>query len=619
MSAAIEDYGIIGDCETAALVGRNGSIDWLCWPRFDSDACFAALLGAPENGRWLLAPTSAIKKTSRRYRDHTLILETRFETADGAVTVIDFMPHRSGHSNLVRIVRGERGQVRMGMELTIRFDYGLSVPWISSIGKGLLHAVVGPHLIVINGGTELTCSEGKVKSDFTITRGETIPFVITHSPSHDPAPLPISPGAALAHTERFWLDWVTRCTYRGLAGDAVERSLIVLKALTYEPTGGIVAAPTTSLPEEIGGERNWDYRYCWLRDATFTLLAFMNAGFHSEAEAWRDWLLRAVAGEASQDQIMYGLAGERRLFEWEVSWLSGYENSKPVRVGNAAATQLQLDVYGEVADAMHQARKNVLSIPEQSAAIEREWISYLEQIWMQPDEGIWEVRGERQQFTHSKVMAWVAVDRAIKDFEGFKLAGPLDHWRGLRDKIHEHVCQHGFNASVGTFVQSYGSTALDASLLLIPLVGFLPASDPRVVATIEAIERKLVVEGFVMRYDLEKSDDGVAGDEATFLLCSFWLVDCLTMLGRRGDAQHLFDRLLNVRNDLGLLAEEYDPISGRQLGNFPQAFSHIGLVNSAVNLSRAVGPVSQRTDTEPGDRRCDPNVREAEWHEECSD
>lgn len=599
MSAAIEDYGIIGDCESAALVARNGSIDWLCWPRFDSDACFAALLGTPENGRWLLAPASTVRNTTRKYRDRTLILETRFDTKDGTVTVIDFMPPRSGHSDLVRMVRGESGKVRMTMELTIRFDYGMSVPWISSIGEGLLHAIVGPHLIVANGGVPLTHSDGKITAEFTVNPGETVPFVIMHSPSHHPAPLPISPGAALAQTERFWLDWVAHCTFGGIAADAVERSLIVLKALTYAPTGGIVAAPTTSLPEEIGGGRNWDYRYCWLRDATFTLLAFMNAGFHSEADAWRDWLLRAVAGKASQDQIMYGIAGERRLFEWEVSWLSGYENSKPVRVGNAAATQLQLDVYGEVADAMHQARKNALSIPEQSAAIERDWIAYLEKIWMQPDEGIWEVRGERQQFTHSKLMAWVAVDRAIKDFERFRLAGPLDHWRRLRDEIHAHVCQHGFNASVGTFVQSYGSTALDASLLLIPLVGFLPASDPRVVATIEAIERKLVVDGFVLRYDLQKSDDGVAGDEATFLFCSFWLVDCLTMLGRRDDAQHLFDRLLNVRNDLGLLAEEYDPVSGRQLGNFPQAFSHIGLVNSAVNLSRAVAPVSQRTDTEP--------------------
>jgi GH15 family glucan-1,4-alpha-glucosidase len=511
------------------------------------------------------------------------------------------MPPRSGHSDLVRIVRGESGQVRMAMELMIRFDYGLSIPWIHSVGEGLLHAIVGPHLIVVSGGTALTHSDGTVRADFTINRGQTVPFVIMHSPSHDSAPLPISAGAALAQTERFWLDWIAHCTYRGVAADAVERSLIVLKALTYAPTGGIVAAPTTSLPEEIGGERNWDYRYCWLRDATFTLLAFMNAGFQSEAAAWCDWLLRAVAGKASQDQIMYGIAGERRLPEWEVSWLSGYENSRPVRVGNAAATQLQLDVYGEVADAMHQARKSASSVPEQSAAIEREWISYLEQIWMHPDEGIWEVRGERQQFTHSKVMAWVAVDRAIKDFERFKLAGPIDHWRGLRKKIHEHVCQNGFNPAVGTFVQSYGSTALDASLLLIPLVGFLPASDPRVVATVEAIERKLVVDGFVLRYDLEKSDDGVQGDEATFLLCSFWLVDCLIMLGRRDAADHLFNRLLNVRNDLGLLAEEYDPIAGRQLGNFPQAFSHIGLVNSAVNLSRAIAPLSQRTDTEPSE------------------
>ena len=609
MGAAIEDYGIIGDCETVALVGRNGSIDWLCLPRFDSDACFAALLGTGKNGRWLLAPASAVKKTTRKYREHTLILETRFETAEGSVTVTDFMRPRSGLSmnvsngdaDVIRIVRGESGQVRMGMELTVRFDYGLSVPWISQMGEGLMHAIAGPHLVVINGGTALTHSDGTVKADFTITAGQTIPFGIVHNPSHLPAPLPVSASAALAETERFWHDWMAHCTYKGVAEDAVERSLVVLKALTYAPTGGIVAAPTTSLPEEIGGERNWDYRYCWLRDATFTLLAFMNAGFHSEADAWRDWLLRAVAGEASQDQIMYGIAGERRLLEWEVTWLPGYENSKPVRVGNAAATQLQLDVYGEVADAMHQSRKNGSSVPEQSAAIERDWISHLEKIWMKPDEGIWEIRGERRQFTHSKVMAWVAVDRAIKDFERFKLAAPLDHWRKLRAKIHEDVCQHGFNRSVGTFVQSYGSTALDASLLLIPLIGFLPASDPRVVATIEAIERKLVVDGFVLRYDLKKSDDGIAGDEATFLFCSFWLVDCLIMLGRRGDAEHLFNRLLNVRNDLGLLAEEYEPNLRRQLGNFPQAFSHIGLVNSAVNLSRAIAPLNQRTDTEPSE------------------
>src|SRR5581483_9230847 len=609
MSAAIEDYAIVGDCETVALVGRNGSIDWLCLPRSDSDACFAALLGKPENGRWLLAPTSAIKKTTRQYRDHTLILETRFETADGVVTVIDFMRPRSGNSSdlssgdadVIRIVRGESGQVRMGMELTIRFDYGLSVPWISPMGEGLLHAIAGPHLIIVNGGTKLTYSDGIVTADFAISAGQAVPFVIVHNPSHCPAPLPVSASAALAQTERFWHDWVAHCTYAGIAHDAVERSLIVLKSLTYAPTGGIVAAPTTSLPEEIGGERNWDYRYCWLRDATFTLLAFMNAGFHSEAEAWRDWLMRAVAGEASQDQIMYGIAGERRLLEWEVTWLSGYENSKPVRVGNAAATQLQLDVYGEVADAMHQSRKSASSVPERGAAIEREWIYHLEQIWMQPDEGIWEVRGKRQQCTHSKVMAWVAGDRAIKDFERFHLAGPLDQGRRLREKIHDDVCQRGFNRSLGSFVQSYGSSALDASLLLIPLVGFLPASDPRVVATIEAIERKLTVDGFVLRYDLEKSDDGITGDEATFLFCSFWLADCLIMIGRRDDARRLFERLLNVRNDLGLLAEEYDPVSGRQLGNFPQAFSHIGLVNSAVNLSRAIAPLSQRTDTEPSE------------------
>lgn len=599
MSTAIEDYGMVGDCESVALVSRAGSIDWLCWPRFDSDACFAALLGNPDNGRWLLAPASDVQKATRSYRPHTLILETRFETVEGAVTVIDFMPPRSGHSDLIRIVRGEQGRVDMRMELAIRFDYGLSVPWISAVGEGLLHAIGGPHLIVVTSTTGLTHTNGTVEAAFTVIPGQTVPFVLMHGDSHESAPLPVSASAALAETERYWRDWVRHCTYQGPAAEAVERSLIVLKALTYAPTGGIVAAPTTSLPEEIGGERNYDYRYCWLRDATFTLLAFMNAGFQSEAVAWRDWLLRAVAGKASQDQIMYGLAGERRLPEWEVTWLSGYEGSTPVRVGNAAATQLQLDVYGEVADALHQARKVGLSTPEHGVALERGWIEHLERIWMEPDEGIWEVRSGRKQFTHSKVMAWVAVDRAIKDFERFKLEGPLDRWRALRDEIHANVCQHGFNPTVGTFVQSYGSTALDASLLLIPLVGFLPANDPRVVATVEAIERRLVIDGFVLRYDLQDVDDGLAGHEGTFLLCTFWLVDCLIKLGRRGDAQRLFDRLVNVGNDLGLLAEEYDPIAGRLLGNFPQAFSHIGLVNSAVNLNCPVAPGNQRTDTEP--------------------
>jgi GH15 family glucan-1,4-alpha-glucosidase len=489
----------------------------------------------------------------------------------------------------------------MKMELALRCDYGLSIPWISAIGEGLLHAIVGPELFVINGDAAMTHADGTVEADFTVRTGEMLSFALVHAPSHAPAPLPVSASAALVQTEQFWLEWVSHCNYQGPAGDAVERSLIILKALTYAPTGGIVAAPTTSLPEEIGGERNYDYRYCWLRDATFTLLAFMNAGFRNEAAAWRDWLLRAVAGKASQDQIMYGIGGERRLPEWEVSWLPGYEGSKPVRVGNAAAVQLQLDVYGEVADALHQARKCGMRPPEQSAAIQRDWLKYLEQIWMEPDEGIWEVRGGRQQFTHSKVMAWVAVDRAIKDFERFKLAGPLDHWRALRDKIHDHVCRYGFNTNVGTFVQTFGSTALDASLLLIPLVGFLPASDPRVIRTVEAIERDLTVDGLVLRYDLAKSEDGFAGEEATFLLCSFWLVDCLIMLGRRHAAQRLFDRLLSVRNDLGLLAEEYDPHARRLLGNYPQAFSHIGLVNSAVNLSRATAPLNQRTDSEPRD------------------
>jgi GH15 family glucan-1,4-alpha-glucosidase len=599
MSPRIEDYGVIGDCETVALVGRNGSIDWLCWPRFDSDACFAALLGSPENGRWLIEPVSDIKSTSRSYRDHTLILETRFQTADGAVTIIDFMPPRSGQSHLIRTVRGESGQVRMRMELTIRFDYGVSVPWISAVGEGLLHAISGPHLVAISGGTALNYSDSRVTAEFTINRGVTLSFVITHNASHHPAALPVSASAALAQTERFWLDWVSHCTYRGPAFDAVERSLIVLKALTYASTGGIVAAPTTSLPEEIGGQRNWDYRYCWLRDATLALVAFINAGFHDEAVAWRDWLLRAVAGKGSQHQIMYGIAGERRLLEWEVSWLAGYENSKPVRVGNAAATQLQLDVYGAITEAVHHARMGGIGVSERGTAIQKQLMKYLEKVWMLPDEGIWEVRGGRQQFTHSKVMAWVAVDRTIKDFERLGLEGPIDDWRALRSKIHNDVCQHGFNSKVGSFVQSYGSTVLDASLLQIPLLGFLPASDPRVVATIEAIERRLVVDGFVRRYDTRESVDGVPGHEATFLLCSFWLVDCLIALGRHDDAQRLFNRLLSLRNDLGLLSEEYDPVSHRLLGNFPQAFSHLGLVNSALKLSEAIGPLSRRADAEP--------------------
>jgi GH15 family glucan-1,4-alpha-glucosidase len=597
MSTPIEDYGVIGDCETVALVGRDGSIDWLCWPRFDSDACFASLLGTPENGRWLLAPSAKVQRTSRKYRDHTLILETTFETADGTATVIDFMPPRDSHSDLVRIVRGDRGHIRMQMELTIRFDYGLSIPWITAVGERLLHAIAGPHRIVIYGGAALKHAHGTVTAEFTIGPGETLPFVIAFNQSHHPAALPVSSGAALAQTERFWLDWICQCTYRGIAFDAVERSLIILKALTYAQTGGIVAAPTTALPEELGGERNWDYRYCWLRDATLALVAFMNAGFRSEATAWRDWLLRAVAGEPSQHQIMYGIAGERRLLEWEVPWLSGYENSRPVRVGNAASTQLQLDVYGAVADAVHHARNWAIDPSKQGIAIQKEWMKYLEKIWMLPDEGIWEVRGGRQQFTHSKVMAWVAVDRSIKDFERLGIAAPLDEWRALRNKVHEDVCQNAFNSTVGSFVQSYGSATLDASLLQIPLLGFLPPSDARVTATVEAVERRLVRDGFVIRYDTDETNDGVAGHEGTFLLCSFWLVDCLALLGRCDDALRLFHRLLSLRNDLGLLAEEYDPVSHRLLGNFPQAFSHLGLVNSALNLSAATR-VSKRPDSD---------------------
>jgi GH15 family glucan-1,4-alpha-glucosidase len=596
MPLRIEDYALIGDCESAALVGRDGSIDWLCWPRFDSDACFAALLGDPSHGRWLLAPIAENVRISRRYRKNTLILETHFETDTGAVTLVDFMPLRDGWSNLVRIVVGERGTVRMCGELIIRFGYGATIPWVTRLpGRGL-RAISGPDMLVLDAPVSMHGEDFKTVGEFTVSAGDRLPFVLTYGPSHLDVPPPVDPEKAIARTEEFWTGWAGRCEPSGSWHDAVVRSLITLKALTFEPTGGIVAAPTTSLPEQIGGSRNWDYRFCWLRDATLTLLALMDAGYYDEATAWRDWLARAAAGSPSQMQIMYGIAGEHRLSEWEVPWLQGYEGAKPVRIGNAAYNQLQLDVYGEVMDALHQARRGGLQAGEHAWDLQRAVLAHVEKVWRQPDESIWEVRGPRQHFTYSKVMCWVAFDRMIKSAEEFALPGPLDRWKALREEIHRDVCAHGFDRDLGSFVRSYGSKEFDASLLLIPAVGFLPPDDARVRGTVEAIERSLMVDGFVLRYDTTRTDDGLPAGEGAFLACSFWLADAYVLLGRTDDARRLFERLLALRNDVGLLSEEYDPHARRLVGNFPQAFSHVSLVNTAANLVRAVKPAEQRAD-----------------------
>ncbi len=607
MTTRIEDYAIIGDCETAALVSRDGSIDWLCWPRFDSPACFAALLGNPDHGRWRLAPADANARATRRYRDDTLILETEFETADGSVVVVDFMPLRDGESNIVRTVVGKRGRVAMQTQIILRFDYGAIIPWVSRLDDGSLRAIAGPDMIVIRADAELRGEGFTTVGDFTVGEGERVSFVMTWGPSHLDPPTPVDPLDALEVTEQFWTRWAAQCTYRGQWREPVMRSLLTLKALTFRPTGGIVAAPTTSLPEQVGGVRNWDYRYCWLRDATLTLLALMDGGYFREAAAWRDWLLRAAAGSPDQVQIMYGLGGERRLREWEIPWLPGYENSKPVRIGNAAHEQLQLDVYGEVMDALHQAR--IGNIPESADAwaLEKALIKQLERIWQQPDQGIWETRGAPQHFTHSKVMAWVAIDRAVKSAEQFHLDGPVDHWRALRDRIHADVCEKAFNAELNSFVQAYGSKLVDAGVLLMPLVGFLPPTDPRVRGTVEAIEKRLLVDGFVLRYDSAATDDGLPEGEGAFLACSFWLADNYLLLGRQDDALRVFQRLLDLRNDVGLLSEEYDPALGRQVGNFPQAFSHIALLSTAFNLGHvrrqnAPRPIEQRGKDDDPDR-----------------
>jgi GH15 family glucan-1,4-alpha-glucosidase len=597
-SPRIEDYALIGDCETGALVSRDGSIDWLCWPRFDSGACFAALLGGPEHGRWWLGPAASeqVQHRTRRYRDDTLVLETEIETAGGVAVVIDFMPIDGPHSDIVRIVEGRRGQVALATELVLRFDYGSVVPWVSRLDDGRLRMIAGPDMIVLHADVPTHGENLRTVGDFTIGEGERRSFVLTWSPSHLPVPDSVTPLEALEKTECFWTTWAARCRYDGPWREPVLRSLLTLKALTFAPTGGIVAAPTTSLPEAIGGARNWDYRFCWLRDATLTLLAMMDAGYVEEASAWRDWLVRAAAGSPDQVQIMYGLAGERMLREWEVPWLPGYESSAPVRIGNAASAQLQLDVYGEVMDALFQARLAGLGESREAWSLQVALANHVCSIWREPDHGLWEVRGPPQHFTHSKVMSWVALDRAVRTVERFGLEGPVDEWRRVRQAIHDDVCTRGYDASLGSFVQAYGSSQLDASLLLLPLVGFLPADDPRVRGTIACVERRLVADGFVLRYDSAVTADGLPPGEGAFLACSFWLADCLALVGRHHDASALFERLLALRNDVGLLAEEYDPRLRRLTGNFPQAFSHVALVGSAFNLgaSSVAAPARQR-------------------------
>ena len=586
MPSRIEDYALIGDCETAALVGKDGSIDWLCWPRFDSSACFAALLGAPENGRWQIAPAGKIQKVQRQYRKSTLILETQFETGDGAATVVDFMPLRTDQSDIVRIVRGVRGKVPMKMLLSLRFDYGRSIPWVTRDDDGALRAIAGPNLAVLRTPVDLRGENMHTVAEFTVSEGESVPFVLSYTRSHGAPAEVVQAEEALQQTESFWREWACRCKYQGKYADAVERSLITLKALTHKRTGGVLAAVTTSLPEKIKGPRNWDYRFCWLRDASFTLSALMKAGHFDEAGAWQNWLLRAVAGSPDQVQVLYGLAAERDLPEREVSWLPGYEQSGPVRVGNAASEQLQLDVYGEIASVFHSALRSKL--PGTDPEVELQWalLEHLEKIWHDPDEGIWEVRGRRQHFVHSKVMSWVAFDRAIKSCETFGIEGPVDRWRTVRQEIHDEVCEKGFDAKNNTFVQDYESTNLDAALLIIPKSGFLPVTDPRVAGTIAAIEKNLLRNGFVLRYDSEKTEDGLPPGEGAFLPCSFWLADAYFLSGREKEARALFERLLTLQNDVGLLAEEYDPREQRLLGNFPQAFSHVGLVNTAFGLER---------------------------------
>lgn len=593
MPSRIEDYALIGDCESAALVSRKGSIDWLCFPRFDSPACFASLLGTAEHGRWLLTPAQKIRKVTRKYRENTLILETTFDTDSGTVTLIDFMPQRTALPDLVRIVRGERGKVPMKLDLIIRFDYGSIVPWVRRTPTGI-RATAGPDTLYLRTPVAMHGEDLHTVADFSVSEGELIPFVLSWCPTHRQEPKARDAELLLRDTESAWKKWASKCTYEGQWKDAVVRSLITLKALTYATTGGIVAAPTTSLPEQIGGVRNWDYRICWLRDATFTLYALLNNGYTSEACQWREWLINAVAGEPSRLQIMYGITGERRLTELALNWLPGYEGSAPVRIGNGAFQQHQLDVYGEVMDALLLARRKGLPPSDNAWQIQLAMMSFLQTDWNKPDEGIWEVRGPQRHFTHSKVMAWVAVDRAVKSVEQFDLPGPVEKWRKLRKEIHQQVCNAGFDPGLNSFVQYYGSRDPDASLLMLPLVGFLPATDPRILGTVEYIQKTLRRNGFVERYPCREEVDGLPPGEGAFLLCTFWLADNLALQGRDEEAREIFEGLLELRNDVGLLSEQYDSEAKRFMGNFPQAFSHIGLINTADNLARRHGPAKDR-------------------------
>ena len=593
MPLRIEDYALIGDCETAALVGRDGSIDWLCVPRFDSPACFAALLGTPEHGRWLIAPAGPIRQVRRRYRPGTLVLETEFETDAGVVAVIDCMPVRTETPHVVRFVEGKRGTVPMRFELVIRFDFGSLIPWVRSGHDGIV-AIGGANGLRLRTPVPLEGKDFTTVAEFSVAPGECVPFTLTWFPSHKREPSAPDADVAIRETEAWWKEWSGRCDYNREWTDPVVRSLITLKALTYAPTGGLVAAVTTSLPEQPGGSRNWDYRYCWLRDATFALYALMAGGYMEEAKAWRTWLVRAVAGRPDHAQILYGVTGERLLTEWELPWLPGYEGSAPVRVGNAASTQFQLDVYGEVADSLYCASRAGIPPDENAWYVKRAMTEFVASVWKDPDEGIWEMRGPRRQFTHSKVMAWVAVDRAVKAVEQFGQKGPVKRWRRLRAAIHADVCKHGFDPGVGAFVQYYGSQLLDASLLMIPLVGFLPADDPRVLRTVKAIQKHLMSDGLVARYHTVPDVDGLPPGEGAFLPCTFWLADNLALQGRVDEAREIFQRLVSLRNDVGLLSEEYDPVSRRMLGNFPQAFTHVGLINTAWNLDRNEGPAVQR-------------------------
>jgi GH15 family glucan-1,4-alpha-glucosidase len=588
----IESYALLGDMQTVALVSRTGSVDWMCLPRFDSPACFAALLGTADNGHWRVAPDGATTCNRRQYRDNSLILETEWETGTGKVRVIDFMPPRGEAPDLVRIVEGVSGHVRMTSELRLRFDYGSVVPWVRRI-EGGIHAVAGPDAVRVRTEVEMDGRDLAHFSHFAVDAGDRVPFVLTWQSSHLPPPDVVDAEQALRDTEDYWSEWMKQSRYDGDWHAAVTRSLITLKALTYQPTGGIVAAATTSLPESLGGERNWDYRFCWLRDATMTLQSLIYSGFTDEARAWRTWLMRAIAGDPRQLRIMYGLGGERRLPEQELDWLTGYAGSRPVRIGNAASEQFQLDVYGEVLDALHLDRCSGLSLVEDAWSIQRGLLDTLEEMWRKPDKGIWEMRGDPRHFVYSKVMAWVGFDRAVRAVEGFGLDGPVARWRAVRDEIHAEVLAKGYDADRGTFTQSYGSHALDASTLLLPQVGFLPGNDERILGTVDAISRELVRDGLLLRYDNDSADDGLGGDEGSFIACTLWLADGLHLGGRDEEARDVLERVLDLRNDVGLLAEEYDPRKQRQLGNVPQAYSHVALVNTARALSRTGSSVGR--------------------------